>query len=146
MPIPPQQNATNIPQDDQLMLNLVFLKYVTVGELSTLLSPFLGEGASTWAYAPANLLLILDSRRNMGRLMDLVSLFDSNTLASQRVRVFDVEHGRPSDIVKELENILQFNRQFPGSESKRQPRGRATAIAPRDLGSACQSTCSSANL
>jgi len=107
IPTPPETNAVDFPEDGQIMLNLVFLKYVTVGELSSLLEPFLGEGASSWAYSPANLLLILDSRRNMRRLMDLVALFDNDTLASQRVRLFEVENSRPSDIVQELETILQ---------------------------------------
>jgi general secretion pathway protein D len=87
LPITPEVNAKNIPEDNQIMLNLVFLKYATVAELSKLLEPFIGEGAGTWAYPPANLLLILDSRRNMRRTMELISLFDSDTLASQRVRL-----------------------------------------------------------
>lgn len=108
MPLTPEQNtAANIPEDDRPMLNLVFLKYATVEELAKLLDPFVGPGGKTWAYPPANLLLVLDSRRNMKRLMELVSLFDSDTLASQRVRLFEVENGRPSDIAKELEGILK---------------------------------------
>ncbi|MEO8661454.1 MAG: type II secretion system secretin GspD [Bryobacteraceae bacterium] len=108
MPIPAEQaNAKDIPSDDKPMLNLVFLKYATVEELAKLLDPFLGPDGKSWAYPPANLLLVLDSRRNMKRLMDLVSLFDNDTFARQRVRLFEVEHGRPSDIAKELEGILK---------------------------------------
>lgn len=107
MPIPPQVDAKDIPEDDQIMLNLIFLKYVTVEELSKLLEPFIGEGAQTWAYTPANLLLILDSRRNMRRTMELVALFDSDALASQRIRIFEVQHGRPSEIADELERLLK---------------------------------------
>ena len=36
-------------------------------------------------YAPANLLFILDSRRNMRRTMELIGEFDSDTFANQRV-------------------------------------------------------------
>ncbi|MCW5979329.1 MAG: type II secretion system secretin GspD [Bryobacteraceae bacterium] len=108
LPISPQVNASKeIPEDDQIMLNLIFLKYATVEELSKLLEPFIGEGAFTLAYPPANLLLLLDSRRNVRRTMELVALFDSDALASQRVRLFEVEHGRPSDITKELEAVLK---------------------------------------
>ncbi len=73
--LPPEQetDSSNIPEDDQTMLNLVFLKYVTSSELMKVLQPFIGENASMYEYAPANLLLILDSRRNMRRMMDLVA-------------------------------------------------------------------------
>ena len=107
LPIRPQIDAKSIPDDDRVMLNLIFLKYAAVEELSKLLAPFMGEGAQTFAYSPANLLMILDSGRNMRRTMELISMFDSDTLASQRVRLFETSHGRPSDLAKELEGIMK---------------------------------------
>ena len=107
MPLRPQMNAQNIPEDDQIMLNLVFLKYVTVDELTKVLGEFLGENASLFSYAPSNLLFILDSRRNMRRTMELIDLFDSDSFANQRVRLFEVKNTRPSDLVKDLESVLK---------------------------------------
>jgi general secretion pathway protein D len=107
LPIPPGVNPKDIPDDERTVLDLVFLKYVTVSEISKLLEPFLGESAKMTVYEPANLLLILDNGRNMRRTMQLISLFDSDTLAGQRVRLFDVTNGRPSDIAKELENVFK---------------------------------------
>jgi general secretion pathway protein D len=106
-PLKPEVGPTNIPEDDQTMLNLIFLKYVTVDELSKVLQEFTGENARLYSYAPANLLFIMDSRRNMRRTMDLISLFDSDTFANERVRLFEVKNSRPSDIVKELDGILK---------------------------------------
>jgi general secretion pathway protein D len=106
-PMPFQVNGKDIPADDQLMLNLVFLKYVGVDELSKVLQEFTDTNAVVKVYAPANLLFILDSRRNMRRLMELVALFDSDTFVGERVRLYEIHNGRPSDLVKELENILK---------------------------------------
>src|SRR5437879_3927984 len=107
LPLRPITNANNIPEDDQIMLNLVFLKYVTVEELTKVLSEFTGENATIYSYAPSNLLFILDSSRNMRRTMELIQLLDSDTFANQRVRLFEVKNASPSDLVKELENILK---------------------------------------
>jgi general secretion pathway protein D len=107
LPLRPQVNAQDIPEDDQIMLNLVFLKYVTVDELTKVLGEFLGENATIYSYSPSNLLFILDSRRNMRRTMELIQLFDSDSFANQRVRLFDVKNTRPSDLVKDLENVLK---------------------------------------
>jgi len=106
-PMPFQVNGKDIPADDQLMLNLVFLKYVGVDELSKVLQEFTDTNAVVKVYAPANLLFILDSRRNMRRLMELVALFDSDTFVGERVRLYEIHNARPSDLVKELENILK---------------------------------------
>jgi general secretion pathway protein D len=107
LPLPPEtkSDAGSIREDDQTMFNLIFLKYVTADELTKVLQPFIGEGAAIATYAPANLLLVLDSRRSMRRLMDLIAMFDSDQLANQRVHVFETKNGRPSDISKELEDI-----------------------------------------
>ena len=109
LPIPPETKTdpNSIADDDQTMLNLVFLKFVTADELTNVLKPFIGENASIYTYGPANLLFILDSRRNMRRVMELVALFDSDQLANQRVRVFEAKNGRPSDLAKELETIVK---------------------------------------
>jgi general secretion pathway protein D len=43
----------------------------------------------------------------MRRLMDLIDMFDSDTFANARVRLFEVKNSRPSDIVKDLDNVLK---------------------------------------
>jgi general secretion pathway protein D len=107
LPLSPRINPQSVPNDEQMSLNLIFLKYATVGDLSKLLEKFLGEGATMLTYDPANLLLVLDNNRNMRRTMELIALFDSDVLANQRVRLFEVKNGSPSDIAKELETVFR---------------------------------------
>ncbi len=107
LPISPRVNGKDLPDDEQAILNLVFLKYAPAPDLAKLLEPFLGESGKLTTYDPANLLLILDNARNMRRTMELISLFDSDALAGQRVRLFDVSYGKPSDIAKELEAVFK---------------------------------------
>ncbi len=107
LPMHPEINQKNIPDDDQTILNLVFLKYVSVDELVKVLSEFKGENSDMIPYAPANLLFILDSRRNMRRTMDLIAQFDSDVFANQRVRLYDVKNVKPADVAKDLENIFK---------------------------------------
>jgi general secretion pathway protein D len=106
-PIEPEMSPKDFPADDQLMLNLVFLKYTTVDELAKVLNEFTGEGAKMISYSPVNLLFILDNRRNMRRTMELIQLFDSDQFANQRVHLFEVSNGKPSDLAKELEGIMR---------------------------------------
>ncbi len=58
-------------------------------------------------YDPANLLIILDNSRNMRRTLELISMFDSDTFAGQRVRAFETKNGRPTDLAKELDDIFK---------------------------------------
>ena len=108
-PISPtsQVDPGKIPDDERFVLNLVFLKYVTSGEMAKVLTAFIGEGAQLTNYDPANLLIILDNSRNMRRTLEMINLFDNETLAGQRVHTYQVKNGRPSDIAKELDSVFK---------------------------------------
>ena len=107
LPIKPSINQRDLPDSEQIVLNLIFLKYANVDELTKLLDPFMGENSKTWAYPPANLLLILDSSRSMRRTMELIALFDNDSFAGSRVKLFETEHARPSELAKEIDTIFK---------------------------------------
>lgn len=108
-PIEPvtQSDASKFPDDEHLVLNLVFLHYMTAAEMQKILTPFAGESAQITPYEPANLLIILDNSRNMKRTLELINMFDSDTFAGQRVRAYEVKNGRPTDIKKELDDVFK---------------------------------------
>jgi general secretion pathway protein D len=109
LPLDPVMNADpkTLPDDERMLMNLIFLKYATAVDMDKLLKPFYGEGASSSVYEPGNLLILQDNSRSMKRTMELVAMFDSDTLASQRVQLFEITNSRPSDLVKELESIFK---------------------------------------
>jgi general secretion pathway protein D len=100
-------DSKDIPDDDRTMLNLIFLKYVTVDEVSKILTEFTDDRTLVRSYAPANLLFIMDSRRNMRRIMDLIALFDSDNFAGERIRLFDIKNTLPSELLKDLDSVLK---------------------------------------
>lgn len=102
-----QIDPTKMPDDERFILNLVFLRYVTSAEMAKILTAFIGEGAQITSYDPANLLILLDNSRNMKRSLELINLFDNDTLAGQRVKAYTVKNGKPSDIAKELETVFK---------------------------------------
>ncbi|HTP87911.1 MAG TPA: type II secretion system secretin GspD [Candidatus Acidoferrales bacterium] len=109
LPLTPNVNleGKTLPDDERVILNLIFLKYTSATEIANLVKPFLGEGATLSVYEPANLIIMQDNARSMKRTMDLIALFDSDQLAGQRVRLFEIENSRPSDIQKELDSVFK---------------------------------------
>ncbi len=109
LPLSPMVNMDpkTLPDDERMVMNLIFLKYATATEIQNLVKPFLGEGAFVSVYEPANLLLIEDNARSMKRTMELIGLFDSDQFAGQRVRLFEVENSRPSDLQHELDQVFK---------------------------------------
>jgi general secretion pathway protein D len=107
LPISPQTNLKDFPENEQMILNLIFLKYMTAAEMEGILKPFLGESATMVTYTPANLLMIEDNARNMRRTTELINLFDSDQFAGQRVQLFTTQNSRPTDLVKELDTVFK---------------------------------------
>jgi general secretion pathway protein D len=109
LPTDPVTNADpkTLPDDERMVLDLIFLKYATAAEILKLLQPFMGEGATFSTYDPANLLIVEDNSRSMKRMMELIYLFDSDSFAGQRVKLFDVTNSRPSDLVKDLDTVFK---------------------------------------
>ena len=109
LPLDPMVNIDQktLPEDERMVLDLIFLKYSTAKEIDSLIAPFLGEGAGHSTYEPANLLILQDNARNMKRTMKLIELFDSESFAGQRVKLFDVRYSRPTDLSKELDTVFK---------------------------------------
>lgn len=99
-------DSKDLPDNESMVLNLMFLKFASAAEISKLVEPFLGEGAKQIVYEPANLLLLLDNARSMRRTMELVSMFDSDTLANKRIRLWEMKNSRPTDLARELDRVV----------------------------------------
>lgn len=106
-PIPITVNGRDVPDDDRIALEMIFLKYVTADQIVKILDAFKGESAKILEYDPANLLFILDNGRNLHRLHEIIAEFDSDTFNRQRVHLYELQNARPSDVEKEVDAILK---------------------------------------
>ena len=116
LPISPTTDTdASIPDDERMLLNVIRFRYTTAADISTVLEPFLGPGALVQVIEQANMMLILDNSRNMRRTMELVALFDTEEMMSQRMRLFPVENSLASSLASELSRIFAA---FSFSESQ----------------------------
>jgi general secretion pathway protein D len=116
LPISPTTDPdAKIPDDERMLLNVIRFSYTTAADIATVLEPFLGPGAVVQVVEQANLLLILDNSRNMRRTMELVGLFDTEEMTSQRMRLFPIENSLASSLASELSRVFAA---FSFSESQ----------------------------
>src|SRR5437879_2558023 len=53
LPISPRLTAQDLPAGEEMVLNMVFLKYASVTDMKSLLDPFMGEGRTIVVYEAA---------------------------------------------------------------------------------------------
>ena len=95
-----------LPADDRMMMQILPLRYVSAGDMSNVLAPFLSDGGQLAVHERGNVLLLVDNSLNLRRLMEILAQFDSPSFAQQRVRLISVQNNVASSLVPELEAIF----------------------------------------
>jgi general secretion pathway protein D len=105
-PLQVQERPPATNPDDQMVLQIVRMKYVAASEMASLLNPYLGEGASIVLQSAGNILLITERRSNLRKLMEIVDLFDTNVFENERVRLLPVKNNLARDLVNDLQSVF----------------------------------------
>jgi general secretion pathway protein D len=107
LPLELQSGAAQAPAfDDQMVLHVLRMKYVTAAEMSRLLTPYVSEGGSIVVHESGNVILITDRRSNLQKLLGIVDIFDSNAFEGERVRLIPVKNTLARDLVSDLQTIF----------------------------------------
>ena len=104
--LPVQDDAQPLRVDDQFVIQVVRMKFVSASEMSQLLSPYLSEGANIVVHEAGNILLVSERRGNLLKLLEIVDVFDTNVFAGERVRLFPVENSLAADLVQDLVTVF----------------------------------------
>ena len=104
--LPVQDDAQPLRVDDQFVIQVVRMKFVSASEMSQLLTPYLSEGANIVVHETGNILLVSERRGNLLKLLEIVAVFDTNVFAGERVRLFPVENSLAADLVQDLVTVF----------------------------------------
>ena len=115
----PSQNARQLPLDirrdpgpsalppgDSRVLQIVPMNFVPAADMAELLTPYLSDGGDITYHQGSNFLIITDTPANVGKLLELVRVFDSDVFGGKRVRVYALRNSRATNLVLELESIF----------------------------------------
>lgn len=128
-PISPVIDANeDLPPDERPVLNAIRLKYMTASDLAAVLTPFLGRNGQFAEVPQANTLIVLDNARNMRRTMELVALFDTAEMASQRLKLIEIKNNMASTVAEELGRI--YGSLSPGAVGEGGGGGSAIQFVP----------------
>lgn len=94
------------PARDSRVLQIVPVNFVPVSDMAELLTPFLSNGGDITYHAAANFLVVTEAPANIGKLLELVRIFDADVFGGKRVRVYALENTRATNLALELEVIF----------------------------------------
>jgi len=104
-PLPVLQ-AGQAATDDQIVIQIVRMKFVAASEMARLLTPYLSEGANIVTHDAGNILLISERRSNLRKLLELIDVFDTKVFEGDRVRLFPVKNNLVRDLINDLKSVF----------------------------------------
>jgi general secretion pathway protein D len=105
-PLEVQDQISQSAPDDQIVLQIVRMKFVSATEMGRLLTPYLSEGANIVTHEAGNILLVSERRSNLRKLLEIIDVFDTRVFEGDRVRLLPVKNNLVRDLLSDLKIIF----------------------------------------
>ncbi len=95
-----------VPPSQQVVIQIVPLKFITAQEMTKLLTPFVSSTGTIIADVPSNMLLVVDKGINILKVLKLVDVFDINLLEKINHRFYFFTNIDAEEATKTLKEIV----------------------------------------
>jgi type II secretory pathway component GspD/PulD (secretin) len=99
-------NPAAIQNNDEMVTQIIPIRYVEAGQLVTDLSPFVSSDARIVANQAGNSIVITDTQANIRHLMEIIQAIDSSAEDVTVLRVFHLQHADPTEMAALLTSLF----------------------------------------
>ena len=101
------ENRPGDPKSDEGMtMQVVPMRFVAAKDMAKLLESYVSEGGSIVVHEGGNILIIVETARNLARLLELVAVFDADAFRDQRVQLYPIKNNRARNLADELQKVF----------------------------------------
>lgn len=95
-----------IPNNDEMVTQIIPIRYVEAGQLVSDISPFVSSSATIIANQAGNSIIITDTQANIRHLVEIIKAIDSSAEDVTEVKVFRLRHADPSETATLLTSLF----------------------------------------
>ena len=122
IPVRSGSDPEQIARTDQLITQVIPLRYASATQLKEDLTPVINPEADFTANASANALVITDTSANVRRIVEIIRALDTSLASSVDVRVFVLQYATATSAAELINNVFQ-NAQPVGDTQAQQGGG-----------------------
>ena len=105
-------------KEDSFALQVVPVRFFSVGEMKKVLTPFLQPGGEIVENPRGNFLIIMDLPSNIQRLTEIADLIDVQVFAGTRMEIYPPKVASAEELAQEMTKVMQsFAASVPQTES-----------------------------
>lgn len=106
IPVKISNDPAQIPSNEQLVTQIIPIRYVEAEQLAKDLSIFVSAQATFVANAAGNSIVMTDTQSNIRHLVEIIRAIDTSAQSETEIRVFRLKHANPSDVATLLSSLF----------------------------------------
>ena len=117
IPVKIGNNPDLIPDNDEMVTQIIPIRFVEAKQLATDLSSFVSPQATIVANEAGNSIVVTDTQSNIRHLVEIIEAVDNGARGETEIRVFPLKYANPTDVATELGQIFPQNSSSSGPQS-----------------------------
>lgn len=118
LPVIQGGDPEQIPNNDEMVTQIIPVKYANVQQLIQNLDPLLPEYATLSANVGSNALILVDKQSNIRRVTQIIQALDTSISSISQLRVFPLNYSDATEIAKIISDIFNARSRATGSSSR----------------------------
>jgi type II secretory pathway component GspD/PulD (secretin) len=106
IPVKTSNNPDSIPNNAEIVTQIIPIRFVEARQLVTDLSSFVSPQATIVANEAGNSIVVTDTQSNIRHLTEIIRAIDNSAEGETEIRVFHLTHASPADVASELGQIF----------------------------------------
>jgi type II secretory pathway component GspD/PulD (secretin) len=106
IPVKTSNDPDNIPNNAEIVTEIIPIRFVEARQLVTDLSSFVSPQATIVANEAGNSIVVTDTQSNIRHLTEIIWAIDNSAEGETEIRVFHLNHASPTDVASELSQIF----------------------------------------
>ena len=106
IPVKTSNNPDSIPNNAEIVTQIIPIRFVEARQLVTDLSSFVSPQATIVANEAGNSIVVTDTQSNIRHLTEIIRAIDNSAEGETEIRVFHLNYASPTDVASELSQIF----------------------------------------
>jgi general secretion pathway protein D len=106
IPVKTGNDPDAIPSNDEIVTQIIPIRFVEASQLVTDLSSFVSPQATIVANEAGNSIVITDTQANIRHLTEIIKAIDTSAEAETEIRVFHLRYANPTDVATLLGSVF----------------------------------------
>jgi type II secretory pathway component GspD/PulD (secretin) len=106
IPVQIGNNPAAIPRNDEIVTQIIPVRYVDASQLVSDLSSFVSPEATIVANQAGNSIVVTDTQQNIHHLVEIIAAIDQSAAGETEIETFHLQYANPNDVATELGEIF----------------------------------------